>query len=79
MFDVLTEIRALRSEIAQLREEVLSRKAGPLVTGKQAAKMLGISWPTFRAKHLGQDIDWIPGHRKLLRTDVDKIKQVYYQ
>ncbi len=74
---VLTERDyAMADLVTQQVLAALDAQLHPRVSGQDAAKLLGICYPTFKTRHIDEgDLFYIPGTKRFWRADILELKR----
>ena len=76
-FDLTERELAVANETARIILAVLESRESPKVSGKEAARLLGISYSKFRYDHFDEgDIFYIVGTKRFWRKDVLRLKEM---
>ncbi len=71
---LLTEIRALRAEVAELRNALPGLKT-PYLSGSAASRILGVSYPTFKRRYIDTGRITPAKGRRFRKGDVARLKE----
>jgi exoribonuclease II len=74
---VLTERDHAVADLAvQKMLAALDERERPKVSGQEAAEILGISYATFKCRHLDEgDVFYIPGTKRFWRRHINELKR----
>lgn len=71
---LLAEIKALRSEVAELRNALPGLKS-PYISGSAASRILGVSYPTFKRRYIDTGIIRPAKGRRFRKGDIVRLKE----